>query len=494
MATALHGNYLDGNYLESRMAFVSGLGRLSAACAALAIPAFLMFATVETARAHEGDLKLRDRQKPVRGPMWREAIEGAGEGGVAGGNFASSAVALKAWFPLNTFASGVQNGNSCWGWVSPTGREYAIMGLSNGTAFVDVTDPGASVIKSFQPGVSSLWRDVRTHSHYCYAASEGGAGIQVFDMSQLDTLGPTTLVRTVNTPNGTSAATHTLAIDNDSGYLYRAGGGGNGLRMYSLADPSNPTYVGAWTPFYVHEAQVKTYTTGPYAGKQIAFCYSGLNNGWVSPAVRIVDVTNKAAPVLMSTTTYPGARYCHQGWLDERGRYIYINDELDEGDTVSVTTTIVMDVSNLSAPVVVGTFTNGNPAVGHNIYVKGNRLYQANYRSGIRVFDLGGSQTNPPEVAWFDTYPADDNANFNGLWNIWPYFPSGTVIGSDIERGLFVWREILRGDINGDGSVNSADLGILLSSWGTSGGPADLNGDGSVNSADLGILLSAWRS
>jgi hypothetical protein len=80
------------------------------------------------------------------------------------------------------------------------------------------------------------------------------------------------------------------------------------------------------------------------------------------------------------------------------------------------------------------------------------------------------------------------------LWNIWPYFPSGTVIGSDIERGLFVWREILRGDINGDGSVNSADLGILLSSWGTSGGPADLNGDGSVNSADLGILLSAWRS
>jgi hypothetical protein len=140
------------------------------------------------ASAHEGDLKLRDRQRPVRGEAWRAVDQG--DGGVAGGGFTASGIVLKAWFPLNTFATGVQNGNSCWGWVSPGGREYAIMGLSNGTGFVDITDPGASVIKSFQPGVSSLWRDVRTHSHYCYAASEGGQGIQVFDMSKLDTLGP----------------------------------------------------------------------------------------------------------------------------------------------------------------------------------------------------------------------------------------------------------------------------------------------------------------
>jgi choice-of-anchor B domain-containing protein len=443
------------------------------------------------ASAHDGDLKLRDRQRPVRGPIWREADQG--DGGTAGGGFTSSGVVLKAWFPLNTFATGVQNGNSCWGWVSPAGREYAIMGLSNGTAFVDITDPGASVIKSFQPGVNSLWRDVRTHLRYCYAASEGGAGIQVFDMSQLDATGTTTLVRTVNTPSGTSAATHTLAIDNLSGYLYRAGGGGNGLRIYSLADASNPTFVGAWTPFYVHEAQVKTYTSGPYAGKQIAFCFSGLNNGWASPAVRIVDVTDKLNPVLLSTTTYPGARYCHQGWLDEESRYLYINDELDEGNTVTVTTTIVMDVSNLMTPVVMGTFTNGNTAVGHNIYVKGNKVYEANYRSGIRIFDIGVDRLNPPEIAWFDTYPTDDSANFNGLWNIWPYFPSGTVIGSDIERGLFVWREVVRGDINADGFVNAADLGALLAAWGSAGGAADLNGDGTVGAQDLTVLLGAWN-
>jgi len=446
---------------------------------------------IPMASGHDGDLKMRDRQRPVRGAVWREVDQG--DGGTAGAGFAASGVVLKSWFPLNTFATGVQNGNSCWGWVSPAGREYAIMGLSNGTGFVDITDPGASVIKSFQPGVNSLWRDVRTHSHYCYAASEGGAGIQVFDMSQLDANGTTTLVRTVDTPGGSSGATHTLAIDNESGYLYRAGGGGNGLRMYSLADPSNPTYVGIWSDFYVHEAQVKTYTSGPYAGKEIAFCFSGLNNGWASPAVRIVDVTNKANPVILSTTTYPGARYCHQGWLDEEARYLYINDELDEGNTVATTTTIVMDVSNLAAPVVVGTFTNGNTAVGHNIYVKGSKIYEANYRSGIRIFDAGVDRVNPPEIAWFDTYPDSDSPNFNGLWNIWPYFPSGTVIGSDIERGLFVWREVVRGDINADGFVNAADLGALLSAWGSTGGAADLNGDGSVGAADLSILLAAWN-
>ncbi|MFN5496735.1 MAG: choice-of-anchor B family protein [bacterium] len=464
--------------------------RLVATAFATAVAALVLM-PIPTASGHDGDLKMRDRQRPVRGPVWREVDQG--DGGTAGAGFTSSGIVLKAWFPLNTFASGVQNGNSCWGWVSPNGREYAIMGLSNGTGFVDITDPGASVIKSFQPGVNSLWRDVRTHGHYCYAASEGGAGIQVFDMSKLDSLGITTLVRTVDTPSGSSGATHTLAIDNESGYLYRAGGGGNGLRMYSLADPSNPTYVGIWSDFYVHEAQVKTYTSGPYAGKQIAFCFSGLNNGWASPAVRIVDVTNKANPVILSTTTYPGARYCHQGWLDEEARYLYINDELDEGNTVATTTTIVMDVSNLSAPVVAGTFTNGNTAVGHNIYVKGTKIYEANYRSGIRIFDAAVDRVNPPEIAWFDTYPGSDSANFNGLWNIWPYFPSGTVIGSDIERGLFVWREVVRGDINADGFVNAADLGALLAAWGTVGGTADLNGDGLVGAQDLSILLAAWN-
>ena len=46
------------------------------------------------------------------------------------------------------------------------------------------------------------------------------------------------------------------------------------------------------------------------------------------------------------------------------------------------------------------------------------------------------------------------------------------------------------GDLNGDGSINGADLTILLGSWDTSGG--DLNGDGNTNGPDLTILLGSW--
>jgi len=56
----------------------------------------------------------------------------------------------------------------------------------------------------------------------------------------------------------------------------------------------------------------------------------------------------------------------------------------------------------------------------------------------MRVFDAS-NPTNPTEVAYFDTYPGGNQEGYNGLWSIYPYFPSGTVIGSDLQSGLFVW-------------------------------------------------------
>jgi choice-of-anchor B domain-containing protein len=387
--------------------------------------------------AHDDDGKIRDRQKPYRGPGFR-ADDPKADGSVAG-TFTSSGINLRSWLPLAQLSAGAQNANSCWGYVNPvSGKEYAIIGLYDGTAIVDITNPGNATLKAFAAGPASLWRDVRTHGTYCYAASEGGSGIQVINLVRIDE-GLANIVNTVTAPTTTTAATHTLAVDNASGFLYRAGGGSNGLRMYSLADPANPTYVGIWSNIYIHEAQVKTYTSGPYAGRQIAFCCGGANGGYANTGLYIVDVTNKSNPVQLGYASYPNSRFCHQGWLDESGKYFYINDELDEGDSVFVTTTIVIDVENLSAPVHVNSFDNGNPAIGHNLFVKGNLLMEANYRSGFRVFDLSVNRLSPPEIAYFDTYPGSDSANFNGLWNIWPFFPSGTIIGSDIERGLFVW-------------------------------------------------------
>lgn len=389
--------------------------------------------------AHVGDLKARDLLPPVYGPVFT-----AGEGGVAGESFASNGVQLKSWFPLDAFAGTPTSGNDCWGYISrETGREYAIIGLSNGTAFVEVSDPANAQIVAHITGPTSLWRCVKVHKKYAYVGSEGGGGIQVISLANIDgqIAGQPRVQLTGSVTAGGTQATHTLFIDNDSGYMYRAGGGSNGLRIYDLNQSQTaPPLVGSWSDVYVHEVQVVTYTTGPYIGKQIAFCCGGANSGHLNTGVYIVDVTNKAAPVQLSYTTYPNARFCHQSWLSADARRIYINDEMDEGASVDTTSTIVMNVANLAAPFVENIFTNGNPAVGHNLYIDNGKLFAANYRSGMRVYDLTADAFNPPEIAYFDTWPGDDAPTYNGLWNIWPYFPSGTVIGSDINRGLFVWR------------------------------------------------------
>jgi len=70
------------------------------------------------------------------------------------------------------------------------------------------------------------------------------------------------------------------------------------------------------------------------------------------------------------------------------------------------------------------------------------------------------------------------------------------MIGFDVQndfRGFGRLESACLGDINGDGVVDGADLGLLLGAWGDNpGSPADLNGDGVVDGADLGLLLGAW--
>ncbi len=391
-------------------------------------------ALLTTASAHEDDPKWQGREAPFVGPVY---LAGQSDGDVAG-TFESSGMSLLSWFPLNTLSAGATSGNDCWGYTTPTGREIAIIGLSNGTAFVDVTNPSQAFQIGFITGPTSLWRDIKVFDKYAYAVSEGGSGIQVISMISADS-GVVGLVNTVTT--GGVASSHNVAINTDSGFLYRCGGASNtGLRMYDLNQSKTaPPFVGEWNDRYVHDAQIVSYTTGPYAGKEIAFCCGGFNNGSGSTGLYIVDVTNKAAPVLMGSLLYPNAQYSHQGWLSEDRTLFYLGDELDEGATVATSTVVVINVANLASPTFVAPRDNGNTAITHNFYTDNGMLYCANYRSGVRIFEpsAGGNLT---ERAWFDTYPGSDAASFNGLWSVYPYFPSGIVIGSDLERGLFVWR------------------------------------------------------
>ncbi|MFO0840578.1 MAG: choice-of-anchor B family protein [Phycisphaerae bacterium] len=384
-----------------------------------------------TALAHSDDPKARDRMPPYRGPGYK-----AGGEGVSPVQFAASNVTLMSWLPCSDFGLQVNSGNSCWGYVSPSGREYAIIGLSHGTGFVEITDAGDARIVALVPGPVSLWRDMKTYQNYCYSVSEGGNGIQVIDLSQIDN-NVVTLVREVTT--GGTTATHTVAIDTTSGFLYRCGGGSNGLRIYNLSNPSNPSFVTSWTTRYVHECQAVTYTSGPNAGKQIVLACDGANGGFQNTGLEILDVTNKSNIITRSRVTWPNAGFSHQVWLSEDRNWAYLNDEFDEQSSQLPTTTYSFNMTNLNSVTLASTFTNGNPAIGHNLYVRNNLIFEANYRSGLHIFDAT-NPTAPVEIGFIDTFPQDDTPQFNGAWCTYPFFPSGTVIISDIESGLFVVR------------------------------------------------------
>lgn len=386
--------------------------------------------------AHSDDPKALMQLPPYRGPGFRADLAARGETP----QFPSSNVELLSWLPIDELdlSNDPDNmANDCWGYTSPNGKEYAIIGTKRVTAFVDVSQPGnARVIARFDAPFS-VWRDIKTYSHFAYVVSEGGGGIQVFDLNNIDN----DQVELINSAfdSGTDA-THNVGINTDSGFLYRCGGEFNGLRIFSLADPGNPVFVAAWNTRYSHDVQVVTYTEGPYAGREIAFTSGGFNQGQVETGLTILDVTDKQNIVELAHFQYPFARYAHQGWLSEDKQRFYLNDELDESTFRIDSRTRVVNVADLENPFLEGIISTNLPAIDHNLYIKGNLMYQSNYLSGLRVFAIEPNSAEACEVAFFDTYPQSDNAAFSGLWSNYPWFDSGIIIGSDTRSGLFVWR------------------------------------------------------
>ncbi|MBL8064977.1 MAG: choice-of-anchor B family protein [Chthonomonadaceae bacterium] len=331
---------------------------------------------------------------------------------------------------------GASAGNDCWGYVSPSGREYAIVSLSNKIVFIEVTNPTNTVKFAEFPHTSSSWGDVKVYGSTAYAVTEAsGTGIQVVDMSNIDAAtNRVTLVRTLASPG----RTHNLSLDPVSGYLYTCGsrdGTGTTMCFDIHTNPLNPVRVGlnSLTPTYQHDANTVTYTSGPNAGRQIMFG-SGENRG-----VEIWDVTDKNNVFLVRRISYPFVGYCHQGWLSEDRKYYYVDDELDEAQQgISTTRTLVFDVSVLESADLVGTYTTGKPSIDHNLYWRNGFIFQSDYSSGLRIFNANIDPVNPPQVGWYDTFPADDRVDFVGAWSSYVFLPSGTVITSDINGGAFI--------------------------------------------------------
>ncbi len=368
--------------------------------------------------------------------------------------FSCRNVALLAWLTRSALGGGQLN--DIWGWTDPlTGREYAIVGLQNGVAFVDLADPTDPVQLGTLPTqtVPSIWRDVKVYADYAFVVSEASShGMQVFDLTQLGdvVVSPVTFAPTARYTGFGSA--HNLAINEETGFAYAVGTRTclGGLHMVDISDPLIPTFAGCFSADgYTHDAQCVTYAGPDEEHRDREICFNSNEN-----TLTIVDVTDKSTPVMLSRTGYAGRRYTHQGWLSEDHAFFFLGDELDELRIRHRTRTYVWDVSDLDSPVVTGTHTGGSTAIDHNQYVRGDHLFQANYRSGLRVLRLGNlAVAELAEVAFFDTFPGSDAVSFSGAWSVYPFFESGIAVVSDICRGLFVLRPDL-------GAVPRCDDGI----------------------------------
>ena len=336
-------------------------------------------------------------------------------------------------------------GNDCWGWTDPlNGKEYALMGCTTHTAFVDITNPTAPVYLgkiNSRNNISSLWRDIKVYNNYAFIVSEAsGHGIQIFDLTRLRTV-TTPQVFTPDALYSGFGHCHNIAINEATGYAYCLGSGtfGGGPHVVNIQNPLNPVFSFGYTnDGYSHDAQIVNYN-GPdtdHVGQEI---FIGANE----TQVVVMDVTDKSNPITLSNFTYDNVAYTHQGWLTSDQKYWIVGDEEDEMNFGFNTRSIIVDLSDLDNPVLKGEYFGATAAIDHNGYTKGNEFYLANYRAGLRLMNTSNidSDGTMNEVAFFDTYPASDSNDFNGAWSNYPYFPSGNIIISDIERGLFIVRK-----------------------------------------------------
>ncbi|MDX1658424.1 MAG: choice-of-anchor B family protein [Nitriliruptorales bacterium] len=429
------------------------------------------------------------------------------------------------------------------------GDEYVIMGKTNGVGFFRVTDPTAPEYLGELPNpglVQAVWHDIKVFQNHAFIVSESeGHGMTVFDLTRLrdaeDVRGQEGVEPwTSDARYRLTSAAHNLEINEEIGMAYILGGNAglvapdhclSGLHMVDINDPTNPIFRGCYVleggpgtaartaagvvggaegqaiqdnspAAYVHDAQCVVYG-GPdedHQGKHI--CVTAAENKIV-----VVDVTNPAVPTTIGSSVYEHVAYAHQGWFDESQSYWFVNDELAQmtfPEAAPHTRTIVMDLTDLDDPKPAFDYHAPNPvseggmkAITHNNYVVGDLLFQSNYASGLRVADISGvADGEMTEVAWFDTYPTDDDTNFDGTWSNYPFFASGTIAVSGRNEGLFLLG--LAGEDTTPGvDISCVDCPVEIRSGETGDASLAITNTGDVDdSYDLAVgdLPDGWTA
>jgi choice-of-anchor B domain-containing protein len=333
--------------------------------------------------------------------------------------------------------------SACWGYRAPDNREYAILGCNSGTAFIDITDTTNIHEVDFITGITSGWREMKVFSHYAYVVSEGtNSRLQIMDLQYLPD--SVSLVNTYSYTNYTK--THT--ISQSGPYLYLNGGnvtfGGSnqgGLTVLDITNPVNPVKRGSWSQQYVHDARIIDDTI---------YACNIYNSPQGTASIYVINAGNKDN--LTNVTSWVNGQnpFPHNCALTTDKRYIYTTDETSSPNGKLK----IWDRQNLNNVIFVTSWqpTGITTAIVHNVEIYNNIAVIAHYTAGMRILDIS-NPVSPQEIAWYDTYPSSNSANFSGCWGIF-MFPSGKIIGSDISGGLFVIKSTL--NLVGLGNHNSS--------------------------------------
>jgi choice-of-anchor B domain-containing protein len=379
------------------------------------------------------------------------------------GEFACHKLDLLVHLPLATLGNSNSRGNDIWGHVDLNdNREYALMGLTNGVSIVEVTDPLNPRVVNFISGQNTVWRDVKTYQYfdetrrrwmsYAYVTADAAsAGTMILDLNQL----PNRVVQVASETTDTSA--HNIyisnvdystgvALTNRTAYMHIAGSDkqGGAFNSYSLANPISPQ------PIYKNLTQSRNFYSHDVSSLWITDarreqCVDKNTDcdvmlDYNEDAILLWDKTDNAKPFNLARSTYQYASYVHSGWWTEDKQFISVHDELDEQQYNLNTRVRFFAINNLRAPELVGEYIGPTPAIDHNGYTRGNRYYISNYERGLVVLDITDPR-KPVEAGFFDTYPIANSASFNGAWGTYPYLPSGNILVSDINSGLYVLRD-----------------------------------------------------
>ena len=332
------------------------------------------------------------------------------------------------------------------------GREFAVIGLQNTTSFVDVTDPASPFEVGRIDGSNSIWRDLKYWNRHVYIGTEADDGIKVVNVDDPDN---PVLVHTITDVDNS----HNIHIDD--GYLYIVGADEYDIWIYDLVFPGTPNLVGTWNGEYIHDLDVKN---------NLAYAM-----GIYSSTAYIIDVSDKTNPQTLTSWQYPGM--AHDAAVSEDGNYLVTADEMTGGN---LKLWDIQDYSNIN---LLDEFTVNPEHSVHNVYIKDGLVYSSYYADGTRIYDI--STLNFIEVGYYDTSEID--GLYVGNWGIYVYLPSGNILASDIETGLYILSyggvTIQHSDIT-DQSYGSGDIEVEAIVESVNGSVESVNLHYNLNNSD----------